>query len=177
MIEQNKSIVELKCHPFMWYFMMVFHLFMLCLSIGLPYNYIYKEMPKAPVHFTIRSFMANSSLPGLFIFIVLASIPIFLFIMSLYHLITFSKRIVINDSAICIFMPFFTWRIPLDEILRIKVKQYKIKYVFITIIRKNALINLPIPFNWYFQSTDNETVLIDLVKRFGGEFKGRKYEK
>lgn len=179
MTEQNASIIELKCHPVMWYFMMVFYLFVSFMSIGWPFYCIYEELPTEPIHFTMRSFIANSSLFGLFILFVMASIFLFLylFLRSLHGLITCPRRILIDDSAICIFMPFFTWRIPVDEILRIKVKKYRIKDVFITIIRKKAFINLPIEFDWNFQSTDYETVLVELVKRFGGEYEGHKFER
>ena len=103
-------------------------------------------------------------------------IIIIFFIVFMYGLMSYTRRIVIDDTLVRVVLPWRTWRIPADEITSINIKIPYMKAAFITIVRKKVFFNLPIRLYWEFKSSkseDYEKVLEDVVKRFGGKIRMR----
>ncbi len=136
----TKDVDMLECHPLTWWFHLVF--FMIAGMCMIVITIISNELIIMHVMFICFS------------------------IITIYFALSMPRRIIFNNEYVCLNWPWFTWQIPVEDILRINVKEYRLKVVFISIIRKDSFINLPIPFDWSLQKINYENVLAEIMRKF-----------
>ena len=141
MVEPKRAdIIILECHPGIWWLHTILFLAATVLMI----------------------YVVCAMSPPTLIIVMAMGFSIFCF----YGIISLPRKIVANSSSVIVIWPWFTWRISTEKIIKIIVTPYRIKCVFITIVRKKSFFNMPLMFTWSLKSGDYEKMLTDIVKRF-----------
>ena len=134
--------MKLECHPLIWWMNLVLSLFCSIFAMVL---------------------IVESITSGIFAGVVLA----FCFLcISLYWLLSLPRTIMVDDEFIKIIWPWKSMNIPLSRIERIKIKQHRLKsvYIFIFLKEKTFLNVVPIRFDWNFKSEDCGSILKRIEK-------------
>ena len=138
----SKGKFVLECHPFIWW--MNFILSFLCSIFAIIMI----------VKFIIIKFFVGVIFMFCFFFI------------SFYWLLSLPRIIVVDDKFLKIIWPWKSLNISLNQIKRIKIKQHRLKsvYIFIFLKDKTFLKVIPIRFDWNFKSEDYSSILKKIEK-------------
>ncbi len=133
-----------ECHPFIWWMY-----FVLGLSLSIFAAIV-----------TILFFRNKLFIPAI---IVLCFLPL-----PVYMLFSLPRKIIVDDNFIHIIWPWKEFHFSRKLIKSIRIKEHRIKSVYIFIRLKNNILSnyVPLRFDWNLQSQDY-TPMLELLEKIG----------